>query len=156
MTTSLLLSVVEAVEIASISTTSNLGMKVAEHSFFSLLQLLCTRNTWNEVRDGNCNFSTTCGRPIFRANGTSDCSPHPRRHVCVGLLRKSWQGPLHEGRLHKSYRPVGEDESPAASVEGDHGFGGETRFLCRSNASHDGDLAGRPAPRRFAHAPGCL
>src|SRR5713101_3229553 len=82
-----------------------------------------------------------CGQPTARGKWAGNSSPHNRRNVCVGLLRKSGKGSLHSSGLRRPDQLLHKGESLAGGVEDRYGFGGESRSNGRSYAGGDRNLS---------------
>src|SRR6266849_5259835 len=95
-----------------------------------------------------------CGQPTARGKWVGNSSPHNRRNVCVGLLRKSGKGSLHSSGLRRPDQLLHKGESLAGRVEGSYGFGGEPRHDSGALAGNDRNLSWDITRHRSAHSPG--
>src|SRR5882762_6061739 len=82
-----------------------------------------------------------CGRPTARGNWAGNRSGHDRSNVGVGVFRESGKRTLQSRGLRGPDQLLHKGESLAGRVEGNYGFGGESRRDGGALAGNDRNLS---------------
>src|SRR6476469_10458445 len=94
-------------------------------------------NRYEVHDDDERKSNSNCGKTTVRSERAGTGSRDDRRNVCVGLLRESGEGTLHDSGLHQPDQLLPEGEPCSGSMEGSHGSGGKSRGDGGSHAGLD-------------------